>query len=289
MLSTSSSRSARRRGWKTIQPSGWRRRRPAIEERLAELRSLWDVWQGGERFPGTPDDEPLYRALVRGLDVAREANLALARWQTCLDRLDEIEQVQRALGTGEHEIAITRTNRHEPLRRLGKLDEARAVLEGCLEVFRRAGDMTREARVLSVLATVWNALGDPGQALALARQALALGERLPNPGDRAISHESLAISLHATGSTAEASAHQLAAISYRLVTGFDIRLSTPQLADRIREAATRGEGFAFPALSALLAEPAFAPLGAFLRERAVDVVAFQSRIDGLVAETQAKG
>jgi tetratricopeptide (TPR) repeat protein len=159
----------------------------AIEEKLAELRSWWIRRKLDEPVPETPNDEHLARALVSGLDVAHQANLALERWQPCLDLLGEMEQVERTLGTGEHEIARTRFNRYGPLRRLGKLDEARVVLEGCLEVFRGAGDVTNEAKTLSALADVWEALGDRGQALALARQALALRERLPDIAGRAVS------------------------------------------------------------------------------------------------------
>jgi tetratricopeptide (TPR) repeat protein len=260
---------------------------PAIEEKLAELRSWWVRRQQGEPVPEAPDDEYLARALVSGLDVARCANQALERWQPCLDLLEEMEQVERALGTGEHEITRTRFNRYFPLTELGKLDEARTVLEGCLDVDRQVGDVTGEATVLYALASVWNALGDPRQALAFERQALALRERLPDPGDRAVSHFNLADYLHTTGSPDEARAHQLTDLVYTLVTGLDPRLSLRTLADRIRESASRGEHFALPRLDTLLATPAFAPLRIFLTERAVDLPALQARIDHLVAEARA--
>jgi hypothetical protein len=100
---------------------------------------------------------------------------------------------------------------------------------------------------------------------------------------------SLANYLHAAGSPAEARSHQLAALVYRLVTGLDPRSSRNNLAPRIREATARGEVFAFPAVTALLAEPAFAPLGAFLREWSVDVVGLQARIAALVEEARTAG
>jgi tetratricopeptide (TPR) repeat protein len=208
---------------------------PAIEAKLAEVRSWWARRQRGEPVPETTSDEELARTMLAGLDVAREANRLLERWKPCLDLLGEMEQVQRALGAGEYEIARTRFNRYVPLRRLGKLDEARGVLEGCLEVFRRVGDVTGEANALSALASVWNALGDPGQALALERQALALFERLPDPGDRAVSHFNLAIYLHTTGSPDEARSHQLAALAYLVVTGLDPRDYFRNLAIYIRK------------------------------------------------------
>jgi tetratricopeptide (TPR) repeat protein len=254
-----------------------------------QLRSWWVRRQRSEPVPETLDDEQLARTLMVGLDVAHQANRALEHWQPCLDLLGETEQVQRALGTGEHDIAITRLNRCYPLRKLGKLDEARAVLEGCLEIYRRVGDVTREARALSGLAAVWNALGDPRQALALERQVLALRERLPDPGYRAISHNNLANFLHATGAPDEARAHQLAALVYRLVTGLDTRSWLRYLADRIREAAAQGERFDLPRLAAVVEAPAFAPMRAFLQERGADLPGLQARIDEIVAKQRGAG
>jgi tetratricopeptide (TPR) repeat protein len=162
------------------------------------------------------------------------------------------------------------------------------VLEGCLDVFHGVGDVTYEAKALSALADVWDELGDRGQAIALARRALAVCERLPDPGDRAISHNNLASYLHADGATDEARGHQLASIAYRIVTGIDPRNSLRNLALRIRQSATRGETFTFPPLPALLATPAFAPLRDFLAQREVPVDDLQARIDQLVEQTRAR-
>jgi tetratricopeptide (TPR) repeat protein len=195
--------------------------------------------------------------------------------------------VKCTIGTGAYEVARTRFNRYGPLRRLGKLDEARTVLEGCLEVFRRVGDAKWEAMAFGALADVWNALGDPYQALALARQGLGLHERLPDPGDRAIAHHNLGVYLYATDSPDDARSHQLAALVYRLITGLDARSSLHNLAIDIREAASHGARFDLPRLAALLDDPAFAPLRTFLTDRAVDLPALQTRIDQLVEQARA--
>jgi tetratricopeptide (TPR) repeat protein len=260
---------------------------PAIEAKLGEVRAWWALRQQGQRVPEAPDDEELARTLVSGLDISRQANLALERWQPCLDLLGELEQVERDLGTGEHEVARTRFNRYRPLLRLGYRAEARTVLEGCLEVFHRVGDVTTEAGTLTGLAEVWNRLGDPTQAIALERRSLAVGDRLADPGARAISHNNLANYLHAAGTPAEAPSHQLAALVYSLVTGLDPRIYLRNLADRTREAAARGETFAFPPLATLLADPAFSALRAYLTSAGADLPALQARIDALVAEARA--
>jgi tetratricopeptide (TPR) repeat protein len=260
---------------------------PAIEAKLGEVRAWWALRQQGQPVPEAPDGEVLARTLVGGLDIAHHANQVLERWQPCLDLLGEQEQVQRDLGTGEHEVARTRFNRYTPLMRLGNLAEARAVLEGCLDVFHRVDDATAEAMALSALAQVWKALSDPTQAIALARRALAVHNRLPDPGARAISHNNLANYLHAAGTPAEAPSHQLAALVYRLVTGLDPRPHLHNLALRTRESAARNETFTFPPLPTLLADPAFSALRAYLTTAGADLPALQTRIDALVAAARA--
>jgi tetratricopeptide (TPR) repeat protein len=260
---------------------------PVIEAKLDEVRGWWALRQQGKPVREAPEGEMLARALVGGLAIAFQVNLALERWQPCLDLLGELEEVNRALGAGEHETAGTRFNRYRPLMRLGKLAEAKAVLEGCLDVFHRVEDVTNEARALSALADVWNALGDPVQAVALERRALAVCERLPDPGDRATSHNNLASYLYAAGATGEARAHQLADLAYTLATGLDPRISLKHLALRIRQSAARGETFAFSPLAELLIVPAFAPLRAFLAQREVSVDQLRTAIDDLVAQVRA--
>jgi tetratricopeptide (TPR) repeat protein len=260
---------------------------PAIEAKLDEVRTWWALRQQGQPGPESPDREVTARAFVGGLDVAHHANHALERWQPCLDLLGEVEQVQRDLGTGEHEVARTRFNRYAPLLRLGKLAEAKAVLEGCLDVDRRIGDAPGEGTDLGALADVWNRLGDPTQALALAHRALAVCNCLPDPGARAVSHCNLALYLHAAGTPAEAPSHHLAALVYTLVTGLDPRRSLRNLAVDIRESAARNETFTFPPLPTLLADPAFSALRAYLTSAGADLPALQARIDALVAEARA--
>jgi tetratricopeptide (TPR) repeat protein len=260
---------------------------PAIEAKLGELRSWWAQRGQGKDVPEARHGETLARTLICGLDIAQHTHSALEHWQATLDLLEELEQVDRDLGTGEHELGRSRFNRYEPLMKLGKLDEARAVLEGCLEVFRQAGDVTMEAKALSALADAWDELGDPAQALLLARRALAVCEHLPDPRDRATSHHNLASYLHTNGAIGEARDHQLADVVYCVATGLDLRGSLHNLTIRIRQAATRGEPFTFPPLATLLAAPAFAPLRAFLTERALPLPALQTRIDQLVDQARA--
>ncbi len=259
---------------------------PAIEVAVTEVRGWWIRHQAGDKVPEAPDNEALARTLVSGLDLAQQAYRVLERWTACLEGLDELEQVERSLGTGTHETARTRFNKYGPLMRLGRLAEAKQVLEECLEVDRHAGDITGEATTLSALADVWDELGDVRQAIALERQALATRERLPDPWNRSISHGNLASYLHRTGHTAEAKDHQLSDLAYSLVTGLDPRISLRNLALRVREAATRGETFTLPRLADLLTSPAFATLRDWLSSRAVSLEDLQTRLDEVFEEAR---
>lgn len=131
-----------------VMQGGAKRALPEIESRLLEVRTWWRQKRVGEPVPEAPDSVFLVRALVSCLDIARQTNLALERWEACLDILTESEEVERALGEGEHELARTRFNRYGPLLRLGRLDEAQHLLESCLVVFREAVDLSMESRVL---------------------------------------------------------------------------------------------------------------------------------------------
>jgi tetratricopeptide (TPR) repeat protein len=233
------------------------------------------------------DDELLAQTLVGGLDIARAADQALERWQGCLDLIGETEEVERAIGTGEHARAMTRFNRYGPLLELGKPAEAKEVLEGCLDAFRQAQDVTCEARALSALAYVWDDLGDVGQAIDMERAALAVHDRLPNPGDRADSHHNLSTYLHKAGYGDQAKDHQLADLVYTMTAKLDMRISLQNLANRIHQASTHGERFDLPGLADLLARPAFAPLHTFLAERGHSVKDLQPEIDALIEQARA--
>jgi tetratricopeptide (TPR) repeat protein len=260
---------------------------PIIEEKLTEVRNWWARLEKGEGVPEVPNGESLARALKSCLDVATEANLQLKRWQAALDLQDEVWQVKRVLGESKHELARTRFNTYGPLIQLEKLGEAKAVLDSCLEIFREAGDVMREGMTLSALANVWYRLGDPLQSVALERRALALRERLPNPEHRATSHDYLAVYLYETGLVAEAPSHRLAALTYRIATGFALHVSLHNFAVDMLKAADRDQYLDLPRLVDILKNPAFASLRAFLGERSVAADKLQAAIDDLNEQIRA--
>jgi tetratricopeptide (TPR) repeat protein len=254
---------------------------PEIETRLDRVRDWWQRSQAGESVAEAPDRTYLSRVLVSGLDIAEHANQSLERWQACFDLLEEQESAQRALGENEVELAGTRFNLYGPLLRLGRLDKAQRVLEGCLTVFRSAGAVNAEARCLSALANLWKERNEIGEAIALERQALAVRNTLPVPSARAASHDNLGNYLEKDGKEAEAARHHVAALVYAICIG------TRELAGfrnlRIRALAA-GERYALAPLEAVLAEEEFAALRQFLDGRKVDRAALQVELDRLVEQ-----
>ena len=114
---------------------------------------------------------------------------------------------------------------------------------------------------------------------------------MPDPGDRAISHNNLASYLDRSGTPAAlaaASRHQLAALVYRLVAGLgqDLQTSLGNYAIFFRRAQAAGTSLAVPTLADLLTDPAFAPLATWLTQRQVDPASLQAAIDDLLAQAQ---
>ncbi|MES1244366.1 MAG: tetratricopeptide repeat protein [Acidobacteriota bacterium] len=256
---------------------------PEIESRLQEVRD-WRRQCAGEPVADTPDPVFLARALISGLNLAGQANLALARWEACLSIVTEIEKIQRELSEGEHELARTRFNRNGPLLQLGQLDEAQRVLENCLGVFRGADDLPREAKALGALADLWDKRGDREQAADLQRQALAVCNRLSDLADQSISHGNLANFLGRLGEVEEAARHRLAQLAYDLVMdhGQFLAIGRRNLAILMSHAAVLGGRYELPRLTDLLARPEFEPIQRTLTERNVGLDELQARIDEIV-------
>ena len=180
------------------------------------------------------------------------------------------------------DIASDRMNRAVVLGQLSRYGEAQAELEACLQIFQN--DPAMRARVLSSLASLFDDRGDVPQAITQERRALAIRDQLPDPSDRAISHNNLAIYLERSGipsALAEAPRHQLAALVYQLVSGLGQQLQTTLRNYAFVFCRSRAAGTppAIPRLAELLADPAFRPLDDWLRRRGADVNEVQAAVD----------
>ena len=255
---------------------------PGVERRLAQVEAWWQQYRSGQPVPEAPDAEFLARAFIGALDIAREAHFAQGDWPLALRRIDAILEVERALQRPAEHVAATRMNRANVLGRLRRFGEAKAEMEACLPLFQDSP--SDNAGALSSLADLFSMQGDIPQAIVQARRALALREQLPEPEDRAISHHNLANYLERSGTPsalAESPRQQLADLLYCLVAGLgeSLKTSLRNYAVRFRRAHAAGTVLAVPRVAALLADPAFAPLEQWLRQRQVDQAELQAAVD----------
>lgn len=262
---------------------------PEIETRLARVDSWWQRHRSGQPVPEAPDAEFLARAFISALDIARQAHFAQEDWPSALRRIDATLEVERALQRPAEDLAVARMNRANVLGCLRRFGEAKAELEACLTLFEN--DPAMSAKVLGSLAGLFDEQGDLVQAIAQQRRALAMCEQLPDPADRAISHNNLAAYLERSGTPSalvESPRHQLAALVYRLVAGLGQHLQTSlgNYAIDFRRVHAAGTVPAIPRLSALLADPAFAPLEQWLRQRQVPLDQLQTAVDQLLTQTR---
>ena len=262
---------------------------PQVEARLAKVQARWQQHRAGQSVPDAPDPEDLARALISALNVATEAHVAQEDWEPALHRIDTGLHVKRALERPAEDIAGTRMNRANVLGRLGRFGEAKAELEACLQVFQN--DPTRSAAVLSSLADLFDRQGDVGQAIIQQRRALALREQLPDPSDRATSHNNLALYLQRGGTPsdlAESPRHRLADLVYCLVAGLGQHLQTSlwNYAIDFRRAQNEGVPLTVPRVAELLADSAFRPLDDWLRQRGDDVAEVQAAVDQVLEQAQ---
>jgi tetratricopeptide (TPR) repeat protein len=255
---------------------------PQVESRLAQVAGWWRH-RSGQPAPDAPDAEDLARAYISALDIARQADYAGEDWESALRRLDAVLEVKRALERPAEDIGSTRVNRANVLVELpGRFGEARAELEDCLQAFQDNPSMM--SKVLGSLADLFDEQGDVPQAIIQERRALAVREQLPDPVDRAISHNNLANYLERQGAApalAESTRHQLAALIYCLVAGLGQHLQTllRNYAVRFHRARAAGTELAIPRVAELLANPAFHPLDLWLRQRQVNPVELQTAVD----------
>jgi tetratricopeptide (TPR) repeat protein len=261
---------------------------PDIEARLNEIREWRKKHQAGEAPADAPERVVLGRALVSGLDIAKDANLQLENWEACLSLLKESAQAKQDMGESRHEIYRTRFNQYFPLMKLGRLDEAQQVAEDNLASEREANDLYGQSKALSALANIWDERGDMEQAIAIERQALSICNRLADPADRAASHGNLSSYLAKAGKLDEMVRHECADIIYRFVCKrYDIlSISLNNLRIRMRRAAQAGTRYDLPPVSALVARPEFEALKRFLDQRNVDLQQLQGEIDGLVEKAR---
>jgi tetratricopeptide (TPR) repeat protein len=106
------------------------------------------------------------------LDVGRDAALRLELWDDAVNLTAAGVASKRARRAPATEIAKVLFSNYGPLLRLGRADEAVALLRECLQVFEDVYDVPMVGKVLSALASTENKRGHGEAAIALARDSL---------------------------------------------------------------------------------------------------------------------
>jgi tetratricopeptide (TPR) repeat protein len=133
-----------------------------LRQRMAELPE-----ESGQMEGVTP-----WMARERILDTGRSAATRLRRWEQVLSFVEEIQESERRRRAPVREQATTAFNAHGALIELGRLQEARSLLDRCRAVFEDDHDAVRLGAVFSALAALEARLGHHQDAIEFAERAL---------------------------------------------------------------------------------------------------------------------
>jgi hypothetical protein len=175
-----------------------------VEGLRQELRTLPEV---------STQEEMMEPWIVREciLGVGQSATVRLGRWEAALTLNAELVAITEGRGAPALAMASARFNAHGPLLRLGRLADARALLEACRESIEGAGDVRLLGMLFSALAQPEDHLDHPDAARTFEETALRYDYLTGGAWDCALSHFNLAIYLCQAGSPpAVALAHRLA-------------------------------------------------------------------------------
>ena len=155
----------------------------------------------------------------RILDTGRNAAIQLAQWQEALDLSAATIASMRDRGAPEAEITRVRFGIYAPLVRLGRLDEALALLTDCRLVAERTYDIALLGQVFGALARVEHERGHGEAATSLTGDGLRYSYMAGDAEDIMTGHHNLGSFLLVGGQPEAALTHHLAAALIRAVTG----------------------------------------------------------------------
>ena len=165
---------------------------------------------------------PPWNAVEALLDVGRAAANQLSRWEVALKLNAASIATKRKHGVPATSIAQNRYNDYAPLLRLGRTDQALALLQDCLQVFRDAHHTKMIGKVLSALAETEAVRGHGNAAISLEHDALRHKYLADDVGGLARGYHKLGSFLgYLADRPAPALASHLAAALIRALTGFD--------------------------------------------------------------------
>ncbi|MBT2212500.1 CHAT domain-containing protein [Actinomadura sp. NEAU-AAG7] len=157
------------------------------------------------------ESEALWRDRVKLLGIGFKAANASSDWERALsysDRLIDNFGEHKAL---PYELTDHRTDRYFPLMRLGRTDEALALLRDGREFYENHGDLRKLGAVLASLAAVEKARGHIDTALLLCGDALRTQYPYNDAPAIAVTHHNYGLILTQARDLPAAAAHHLAA------------------------------------------------------------------------------
>jgi hypothetical protein len=188
-----------------------------LDEVLAEVESLLPMMNTLPLDSDTDEAVSPWNVRETVLNTGMRAALYAERWETALAFNVEVANDKRRRGADGLELAGTRFNDYGPLLRLGRHDEARALLLNCRAMFEEERDIVRLGNVYGALADLEDKTG--GRTAAVRFQEVALGYKYQTGEAEgcAASHHNLANYLARQGADeATVLAHRLAAAAIYL-------------------------------------------------------------------------
>ncbi|MEU8606727.1 CHAT domain-containing protein [Actinoplanes sp. NPDC048791] len=217
----------RRAGWGPWTQLGDEGRRLQIltmqgnaEQVLASVEQLRPAMAALPDSSDMPEATAPWNVREAIFDLGREAARRLGRWERALDLNAEQLASLRGRGASDADQAFSAFNDYGPLLRLGRVGEARTLLQRCRTVFAADHNVTALGKVLSALADLEDELGHGGPAIELCKDALRLGYTADDPDGIQVSHANLAIYLNRYGGEQQQVwAHRLATAVIDYQTG----------------------------------------------------------------------
>jgi tetratricopeptide (TPR) repeat protein len=139
---------------------------------LAEVQRLRDQMQDLPAARGPDETATPWNVRETLLDLGRDAARQLGRWQDALDLNAEQITSKRGRSAPAADIARARFNDYGPLLRLGRTEEALALLLECRHVFQDARNTRMLGKTLTALADTEDARSHGDAAIGLERDAL---------------------------------------------------------------------------------------------------------------------
>jgi tetratricopeptide (TPR) repeat protein len=204
---------------------------------LAEVTRLRDHMATLPATPGPNEAVTAWNTREGLLDTGRNAAVQLGRWTDALDLNALVVASMRNRNALATTITRARYNDYAPLLRLGRTDEALALLQDCLRTFQDASDDTMIGNALSALADTENFRDHGEAAISLERDALRYRYRAGDVAGIATSYHNLGIyrGLYSRQFARAVASHLAAALIGYLTGAGDVHGSAPFAATGLRE------------------------------------------------------